>query len=145
MRYSDVESFAHDGFVALGYDDTTYGFPVLDPGPATDANLQKLSFDRAVFLTIGNGAGLTSEDLFDRLFITTRVVGQQNDYADAEQLAWQLDTMLLSVNAKPVRMIGTARVLYVARTGGGPVVLEKDSADRYHFTCTYITETGTGL
>lgn len=145
MNFSDVETFVHDGYVALGYDANSATFPVLDPGPATDANLQKLSPGRVIFLTLGGGAGVTSEDLFDRPFITCRVIGDQGDYADAETLAQQLDHMFLAVNQVANRQIGTARVLYVARAGGGPVLLEKDSADRYHFTVTYITETGTGL
>lgn len=138
MRFSDLETYVAAGYQAAGYDPTSTAFPVISPGPSTVAELQKLSPDRIVFLTLGGGPGLTSEELFDRLFITCRVIGRQEDFTDAETLAWQLDDMFVKIDHNG--MIGTAKVLYVVRSGGGPVLLEKDAAGRYHFTCTYVTE-----
>lgn len=149
MRFSDVQTFVQAGYQAAGYGDpaTDAEFPVINPGPPTVNDLLKLAVDRIVFLSVGGGAGLTTEDVFDRPFIGARTVGNQDDYTDAEKLAWDLDTMLLSLNgaAPNARRMGTSRVLYVARAGGAPVLLEKDTAQRYHFTCTYIVETSSGL
>lgn len=145
MRYSDISAFVKQGYVDLGYDTATVDFPLLDPGPPTDPGLQKLSAQRQVFLTLGGGAGLTTEALYDRIFLSTRVFGRQDDYADAENLAAQLDYMLLAATRSGPATIGTARCLYITRTGGAPQLLLKDTADRYHLSCSYIIETGTGL
>lgn len=143
MRYADIEAFVTAGYEALEYDQSDPSFPVIDPGPPTNTENLKLSSDRIVFLGLGGGPGLASEELTDRIFISAHVIGQQNDYADAENLAWQLDTMLLQVCSNSV--IGNATALYITRTGGSPTLLEKDAAERFHFTCSYLVETGTGL
>lgn len=145
MKFSDLSTFVTAGFVALGYTPASMdgSFPLLDPGPPSMPSLLRLAPGRMVFLTLGGGAGLTTELLYDRIFISARVIGRQNDFADAEQLAAQLDKMFLQVDSP--RKIGTARALYITRTGGAPSLLEKDASDRYHFSCSYITETKTGL
>lgn len=142
MRYADLRDFVAAGLEDLDYDPLDPSFPVLSPGPPT-LDLLKLAPGRQMFLGLGGGPGLTSEELFDRIFISTRVIGQQNDYDDAENLAKQLDTMLLRIDSNG--KIGEAPVLYVVRAGGSPTLLERDTSARYHFTCTYITETQTGL
>lgn len=139
MRYSDIESFVHAGLTALEYDPV----PVLNPGPNTDPEVQKRSPNAMVFLTVGGGSGLTTEQLFDLPFIIVRAVGKQHDFLSAETLAWDLDKLLLSVTSNTV--IGTAKTLYINRTGAAPQLLLRDTADRYHFQCTYITETQTGF
>lgn len=144
MRYSDVETFVSAALVDLGYalDDPTS--PVLNPGPPTTPELLKLSPNRLVFLFLGNGAGLTTEGLYDRVFLSVRTIGRQEDFTDAENLAYQLDNILLTATEAGPIVMGTARVLYVTRTGGAPALLEKDAADRYHFSCSYLIETKTG-
>lgn len=137
MIFSDLTTFLAE---ALGesYADVTYA-----PGPAASTVQQKRTPGRLVFIAIGNGAGLTAEQLFDQPFITIRAYGKQNNYDDAEALAYAIDRALLSVNSNA--LVGTAKTLYITRTGGPPVLLEFDVADRYAFQCTYITETQTGL
>lgn len=146
MRFADLNTYVTAELTALGVygdPDTDPTFPVINPGPPTVPELAKLATDRIIFLSLGSGPGLTSELLFDRIFITARVIGRQDDYTDAETLAWDLDGMFTKIDSNAI--VGTARVLYVTRTGGAPVLLEKDSASRYHFTCTYLTETESGL
>lgn len=143
MRYSDLDTYVTAGLTSLGYDPALASFPVLSPGPATSTELNKLSTDRIIFMALGGGPGLTSENLFDRLFITSRVIGRQADYEDAEALAWALDGLFVKIDSNAV--IGTSRVLSVIRSGGGPVLLEKDAATRYHFTCTYVAEASSRL
>jgi hypothetical protein len=139
MRYSDVKTFVTNGLTTLGYSP----MPLLDPGPENNATLQKKTPFGMVFLVVGNGPGLTTENLYDRVFIRVRAIGKQNNYDYAEKLGWDIDTLLLGVDHNG--LVGTAKVLYVVRTGGSPYAIEKDPADRYHFQCSYVAETETGL
>lgn len=139
LRYSDVYTFVTEGLAGLGYGKPAGPtMPLLDMGPATVAQLQKKSPGPMLFLTVGNGVGLTVEGLYDRPFITVRAIGAQNDYAYAEQLAYDVDNLLLGVTGNA--LIGECEVLYVNRTGGAPQLVDFDSGDRYHFQATYITE-----
>ena len=142
LRFSDVKSYVSDALVALGtYGDTSdTQFPVIDPGPPTD-QLMKLSPNRLIFLTIGAGAGFTTEQLYDRPFISARVLGLTRNYQDADNLALDLDKILTDVVKNTV--IGTAKVLYITRTGGRPTLYSYDASERYNFTCSYITEAKT--
>lgn len=136
LRYSDIADFVTKGLTSKGY--SGVNFPLLDPGPPTIKRLQSKTPGSMVFLTVGNGAGLAMEALFDLPFIVVRVVGAQNDYAGAETLALDLDALLLDVEGNT--QIGTSTALYVNRTGGGPQLIDFDSAERYHFQTTYISE-----
>lgn len=129
MRYSDVESFLRP----------IVGDAPIHPGPSTEAALQKLSSQAIVFATVGGGAGLATEGLFDKPFITIRAIGKQGDYDSAETLAKDIDAAFRALDHNGE--VGEAKVLYVTRTGGGPTMIDHDNADRYHFQCTYIAET----
>ena len=143
MRYSDLEAFVTAGLTAKGYGtDGHPAMPLLNPGPWAMTQLYELTPNAMVFLQLGNGAGLTLEHAFDRPFITVRAIGPQNDFATAETLAYDLDNLLLAVGSNA--QVGTARVLYITRSGGGPALIDLDTANRYHFQTTYITETPTG-
>jgi hypothetical protein len=116
--------------------------PTIAPGPV-DANSLKLSPDDIVFLMLGSGPGLSLDGLYDRVILTTRCIGKQNDYDQAEALALALDQIMRAF-ATPLP-VGLSRSLYFTRTGGRPTEAPRDDADRYHFTCSYITEATTGL
>lgn len=143
LRFGDVQTYVNDALVALG----TYGdpsdpmFPVIDPGPATD-QLMKISPNRLIFLTVGGGAGFTTEQLYDRPFIAARVLGITKNYLDAETLALDVDKILTGVVKNT--LVGTAKVLYINRTGGAPALYSYDASERYNFTCSYISEAKTG-
>lgn len=144
LTYSDVQTFLTDGLTGLQYGVSgNPEMPVLNPGPATLPALQKLSPGTIVFATVGNGAGLTLESTYDQVFLTIRTIGPQRDYAAAERMAHDVDRLLLLV-ASP-RLLGSTRVLYVTRAGGGPQLIDYDSADRYHFQTTYVVPAMTGL
>lgn len=89
------------------------------------------------------GTGLTVENMFDVRGFQLRVVGEQNDYASAEALAWQLDHAIVGA-VYPVT-IGGMRVLSIGRTGGGPEPMPEDDADRTPFVASYLFEEATGL
>lgn len=136
---SDVQDYLSLYLSSIGYSPV----PLMDSGPASDAMLQKRSPHGLVFVTVGAGGGLTSEGYFDRPFIIVRSIGKQNDPDGAERQALDIDIAFLSVDSN--RQIGNAKVLYITRAGGRPSLLEQDNAERYHWQCTYITETPTGL
>jgi hypothetical protein len=139
MRYSDVYTFVKAALTDLGYGtDGHPAMPMFDPGPPTQARLLKKSPNAICFLTLGNGIGLAKEGLFDQPFITVRVVGRQNDFAGAETLAYDVDSTLLAVDGNTT--VGTAKTLYITRTGGAPQLIDFDDAERYQFQTTYITE-----
>lgn len=136
MRYDDVKAWAQAGLTEIGapYD---ADMPVFDMGPFTVARRQKLSPQAMVFLLLGAGAGYAHEGLFDNPFLTVRVIGRQGDFPYAEKLAYDLDTVF---DVPGNTLVGTAKTLFIVRTGGAPQLVDLDDGDRYHFQCTYIAE-----
>lgn len=117
---------------------------VFSPGPAGDTQEQKIAAARIVFLEVGGGPGLHLEDTFDRIFIAARMVGMQRSYDDAETLARDVDLALVSF-AGTADLTPGVRGLYITRAGGRPQLLLRDSAERYHFTASYIGEFESGI
>lgn len=136
MNYADLRDWVSAQLTAAGYAGAT--LPDFDPGPVTAPALLAKYTSSVVFLTLGNGIGLTTEQLYDQIFITVRAVGEQDDYDGAEKLAKDLDNAFLSVGSNTA--IGSGTVLYIVRTGGAPQLIDFDSGSRYHFQTTYITE-----
>ncbi|MGH3503715.1 MAG: hypothetical protein ACRDQA_22895 [Nocardioidaceae bacterium] len=141
LRFVEVRDYVEDGLEALGYEDTTAPstrtMPRFDPGPLEIERLRQISPGPTVFLTVGNGGKMQVEGLFDRTFITARVIGPQHDFDGAEQLAIDLDRLLLEVQAG---YMGDSYLLFVNRTGGPPALVSFDAGERYHYQTTYITE-----
>jgi hypothetical protein len=149
IRFADVQEFLTAGLTSLGYatgnpdtNPTVRTLPVISPGPASVASLQKVTPGPLIFVQLGFGAGLQSEGLWDHQHLTVRVIGQQNDYASAENLMWDTDRLLLAVQGSG--SIGASRVLYVARAGGSPGLIDFDAANRHHFQTTYVVPASTG-
>lgn len=148
LTYKDVETFLTDGLASLGYGGSTPDsgqpgqMPLVDPGPTTPVK-EKQSPGTMVFATVGGGSGLTLEQTYDQVFITVRTIGPQQDYDTAERLAYDVDGLFLALNS--AAMVGTTRVLFVNRAGGGPQLVDYDESSRYHFQTTYITPASTGL
>lgn len=137
LKYADVQAFVQAGLEAKGYGSTpTLPMPMLDPGPAL-ASRVALSPGPILFLTLGNGIGLTTEALYDRRFLVVRVVGAQRDYDFTEALAGDVDDLLLEQGG--VVTMGSARLLYCTRNGS-PQLVDYDASDRYHYQATYIVE-----
>lgn len=149
LTYAAVETWLRAGLTALGYgsvqpdvDPSMQTMPRLDPGPFSEKSLA-LTPGPLVVVSVGGGAGTVLEGLYDQKFLTVRVVGPQGNYAAAEQLAYDIDSLMLAVTS--ARTIGGCRVLWIARTGGAPDLMDLDDADRYHFQTTYITPAMTGF
>lgn len=142
LRYADVQTYVKTGLTDLGYGvGDGPAMPAFNPGPATIQALWKKSPNSLLFLTVGNGAGQAKEGLYDRVFITARVIGRQREFDYTETLAYDVDKILLGIQSNT--MMGNTLALYVTRTGGAPQLVDYDSSDRYHFQTVYITEAQT--
>lgn len=134
LKYSDVKGFLEAGLTSLDYD----ALPYFSPGPGTDPNIQAEAPDTMVVLTVGSGPGLDSEQIFDQAGIQVRAIGPQQDYDGGEQLAQDIDRLLVAIDHS--QNVNNKWTLSVLRTGGPPSMLLKDDGDRYHFTCNYVWE-----
>jgi hypothetical protein len=141
LSFTDVKTYVEAQFQALGYAETD--MPLIDPGPFSDPRVLKRTPGRVLVLTVGGGGGFEVEQLYDETFITARVVGTQNNYDDAQRLMADVDKMLVRLNSPA--WLGSTRVLYVTRAGGPPQLIDRDSAERYHFQATYVSPAATGL
>lgn len=137
MRYADILAFTEAGLTNLGYGQPGGPpMPAFHPGPPSLTKLHTLTPGSRCFLTVGNGIGFTKEGLYEQKFITVRVIGAQNNYNSAEDLAYAIDGLYFPVETQKV---GDARVLYITRNAP-PQLVDCDAAERYHFNTTYITE-----
>lgn len=89
-------------------------------------------------VTVLPGAGWQLEGATEIPSIQVRTIGPQADPAAARVLADQVDSHL--VYATYPQEWGTRRIITVGRTGGGPAPDRVDSAERSHYTCTYLVE-----
>lgn len=144
MLFSDVEAFLQAA-LAPNFPNPVEGQPALVPviQPQYNAALVKKSPQQLIFATLGSGPGLQTEQTYDRIMLTIRITGRQNDYSSAENLAQWIDLALLGVNGNAV--MGTCHVLGVNRTGGPPQPIDYDDADRTNFQCSYVVTAATGL
>lgn len=127
MRYSDVKDFILEGLAPGPYADV-----FILPGP-DDRNAPP---GRFLMPTMVGGPGLNTDALFDARSWQILAVGEQNDYSDAESLAFAVDAWFISMYSRRVNGIWVTSAL---RQGGPPTPLPTaDDADRIRFTCTYI-------
>lgn len=141
FTYDDAKQYLLDNGLSDAFYATS-NLPLINPGPANVADLLDLSADSIIFLNVGGGVGLTTEGILDRPFIAVRVIGPQQDYDAAESLANLVDIIFLRA---AMTSAGDSKLLYLDRSGGKPALLTKDSALRYHFTCSYVALTPSGL
>jgi hypothetical protein len=134
LNYVDVKDVVEAFLTAANWKP----MPFFDPGPGTDVVVQDKSPDTMVIITLTPGAGLDSEELFDRAGIQIRTIGPQEDYDTAEKLAQIVDRALIAIDHS--QNLNGKRVLSVVRAGGAPALMPIDNGDRYHFTCNYIWE-----
>jgi hypothetical protein len=97
--------------------------------------------DRMIVLTTTPGPGFTVEQHFSGNIVNVRCVGAQNDYDDAENLAADVDGLML---ADGNVQVGSRAALYVTHAGGPPAPFMKDSALRTHFGCSYVIPIASG-
>jgi hypothetical protein len=134
LTYTDMQVYLSSWLTGLQYNP----LPVFNPGPGLNTDAIDVSPARLVVLSLSSGAGLSTEEVFDRPGVQVRTVGLQMNYSDAEKLAQDIDRGMIAVDSS--RYINGKWVLSIVRSGGGPSLLMKDDGDRYHFTCNYIVE-----
>lgn len=133
ISYTDVEEYLSAWLTAADYNP----LPVFAPG--TDADALDIAPNQLVLVSVGSGPGLDTEGIFDRPNIQIRAAGNQQDYEDAEKLAYTLDQAMFALGGS-TKLASGKWSLTVSRAGGGPALLLKDDGGRYHFTCNYIWE-----
>lgn len=126
MRYADLRTWTLDRLVGGVYE----GVHIM-PGPDD----RQAPPGRFVMFTGIGGPGLNTEYLFDGRSVQALAVGEQNDYQDAEDLAFAIDHIFISAYSQSV---AGKWMTSVTRQGGPPTPLPTvDDADRYRFTCNY--------
>jgi hypothetical protein len=134
LTYNDVQTLIANGLTAKGYNP----LPVFHPGPGPDLDAQDVNPNSMVVIQLLAGLGETTDGAFDRASFQVRSIGPQLDYTSAEQLAQDIDHILLAVVSS--KSATGKWGLPIVRTGGSPVLLQQDVGDRYHFICSYIWE-----
>lgn len=94
--------------------------------------------DRFVGLTLTGGPGEKRERTFDVLSVQVVTRGGQRDADDAEAMAQAVDDAFMG--AIPPLMVGSRRIIAIARTGGPPALMARDEAERALFVCSYLFE-----
>jgi hypothetical protein len=107
----------------------------VSPGPPSYEGVAD-TVGKAVVLTVGGGPGLNTQQLFDGVFVTVDIAGDQNDPDSANDLARLVDQQILSLHY--TQTIGGVRVLYATRAGGRPTPVSVDDGDRWHLACSYV-------
>lgn len=133
ITYATVKTFLDDG------DFTDVQF---DPGPA-DYEGTADSVNKAIVITIGGGPGLTLERMIDRVVVGVDVAGDQNDFASSEDLAVLVDRKMLAVDSS--RLVSGVMVHDISRAGGRPTPTSVDNGDRWHHSCSYVWQVGSGV
>lgn len=98
---------------------------------------------RIVMVNPATGPGLSTEWVTDVRGFDVTVIGEQEDYDSAEELALWVDRTILGAGGS--RQMGDEWVVDVNRFGSAPYNTEVDDADRYHFVCSYLFEVQSGL
>lgn len=130
MLYATLKTFVAD---RLGYDIEFY------PGPDLPTN----TANRYILLTRTGGPGLETEGLIDVTGWQVRVAGSQNDYDDAERVAYDVDAIFL--NSGYSQAVDGVWMVDAYRTGSPPTQLLVDDADRHHFVASYLVSVQSAL
>lgn len=100
---------------------------------------------RAILLTRQPGAGLEMEGLVDNPSFTVSVRGGENNFADAERIALQMDRIILEKSDVGFEFGGVYFYL-IDRTGGAPQQVNIiDRNNRFSFSCTYYAKISTNI
>lgn len=109
--------------------------------------------NRVIGISRGTGVGLEMEGLFDIITFSITARGAENNLADAEMVADEVDDIFLGKHATAESEnfligVGASSVFVngIGRTGGGPTLLPlPDSQSRYVFTCSYYAYVSTNV
>lgn len=105
--------------------------------------------NRVISVVLTSGAGFTMDGLFDAVGFSVTCRGGENNFADAEAIANEVDD-ILSGKAPDVKSmsfyLGNVYVDVIGRTGSGPTQLPiPDVQSRFMFTCNYYAQVATDI
>ncbi len=105
------------------------------------------STGRVIFITVTPGPGTVREDTADIVGFNVQVKGGENNYEDAEDIALEVDSIILERGAGMVPTeIGGVVIYAIGRTGGGPQQVQiPDTANRFTFSGNYFAEVSTNI
>lgn len=107
--------------------------------------------NRVIGITKSSGPGLAMEGLFDVKGFMISCRGGENNLADAEDIAGEVDDILIGKLVSTENfLIGigadSVYVSQIGRTGGEPIQLSiPDSQSRWTFTCSYFAYVSTNV
>lgn len=92
--------------------------------------------DRVVALRISSGAPTAREFPYEAQVVQALTRGLQDDPADGEAVAAEVDNALMAV--VPPLSLGARRVVSIDRSGGPPTFIDRDSSGRDTYSCNYV-------
>lgn len=105
--------------------------------------------NRIIAVTLQSGAGFSMDGLFDAVGFQITARGAENNYPDAEFIAFEIDDILTGKfhDAKSMSFwMDDVYVDAIGRTGGGPIQLPySDDASRFMLTCNYYAQVATSI
>jgi len=109
--------------------------------------------NRVIGIRSSPGPGLAMDGIFDVVGITIECRGGENNYADAEFIAGEVDDIFLGKHSTALSenfIIGedanSTVINGMGRVGGGPVSLTMpDSTSRWTFMCSYFAYVSTDV
>lgn len=135
MKFAVIEALIKDNLPEV-WDDKNVGYY---PGPDDPGQ----PVDLMVVASIDGGLGLQLDGVLDNVSWQIKVMGNQNIYADAEQLAEDIDKVFMSFS--PGQTVAGLRIITIYRVGGPPSHFIVDSAERTQFVCSYYFDVESGL
>lgn len=122
--------------------DGRYASIRIEKGLGTDLTILTRGKGRMLVITLSGGTRSIIEQHFDQHMLTVRMIGTQADYDDAEDLAGDVDALMVCPQSVP---FGSTRALWVNRAGGPPTHMMTDRSRRAHFSCSYIVPAASGI
>jgi hypothetical protein len=105
--------------------------------------------NRVISIVMISGAGFQMDGLFDAVGFSVTCRGGENNFADAEAIANEVDDILTgkAADVKSISFyLGDVYVDVMGRTGSGPTQLPvPDIQSRFMFTCNYYAQVATGI
>lgn len=105
--------------------------------------------NRVISVVLTSGAGFQMDGLFDAVGFSVTCRGGENNFADAEAIANEVDDVLTgkAANVKSMSFfLGNVYVDVMGRTGSGPTQLAiPDIQSRFMFTCNYYAQVATDI
>lgn len=115
-----------------------------DPGPYTGESVLKHAPGKMVIVQRSGGGLMTTEKLIDSPVWVVYVIGDQGEPVQAvEARAMNLDAGLQAVDSS--QDVQGTWTLSINRVGGGPELVNLDTAERLHFTCSYVAQAESGI